>query len=229
MGNADAAEPLGRGSDAASRAGFVSRRGVGLLLVGGTVGLLRPAAGWAAFPPGSAIDGALPTLSFRMTRASDGKLVTAADYRGNIAVVYFGFTRCPDTCPLTMFNLAVILRRMGPLAARMRVLFVTVNLAYDTVPRLRRFLARFGAPPEIDGLRGTPAELAALAKRCGVAYRAPMGPDAPDPVSAITHTSLTYVFGPHGRSRDLLGDVGSPNVDIGAMTSGFEGLVRGIA
>lgn len=212
-----------------NRVGLLSRRGVGLLFVGGTVGLVRPAAARAAFPPGSAIHGALPPLAFRMTRVSDGRDVTAADYRGAIPVLYFGFTRCSDTCPLTMFNLAVILRRMGPLADRMRVLFVTVDLAYDTVPRLRRFLAQFGAPPEIDGLRGTRAELAALVKRCGVVYRAPTGPDAPDPVSAIAHTSLTYVFGPHGRSRDLLGDMGSAKIDIGAITSGFERLARSIS
>ena len=214
---------------ASSRPGAFSRRSMARLLAGAAGGLLVPAAARAAFPPGSAIAGALPALSFRMTRTSDGVPVTAAAYRGTIPVLYFGFTRCPDTCPLTMFNLAVILQRMGPAAARMRVLFVTVDLAYDTVPRLRRFLARFGPPPEIDGLHGTPAELAALARRCGVAYRAPTGPDAPDPVSAITHTSLTYVFGPHGRSRDLLGDLGSARIDIAAMTDGFERLVRAIA
>ena len=206
----------------------LSRRGVGLLLLGGTAGFVRPAAAGTTFPPGAAINGALPPLSFDMTRASDGKAVTAAAYRGTIPVLYFGFTRCPDTCPLTMFNLAKVLQRMGKPAEHMRVLFVTVDLAYDTVPRLRRFLARFGAPPEIDGLRGTPAELAGLAKRCGVAYRAPTGPDAPDPVSAITHTSLTYVFGPHGQARDLLGNMGSARVDVAAMAGGFERLVRTI-
>ena len=204
--------------------GGLSRRRFSTAL-GGTA-LLLPAVARAAFPAGSAIDGALPDLSFRMTRSSDGKLVTAADYRGYVVVLYFGFTRCADTCPLTMHNLALILRRMGPLAARMRVLFVTIDLAHDTLPRLRRFVANFGSPPRFDGLRGTPAELAAMAKRDDVLFHAPSRTDAPDPVSGISHSSFAYVFGPHGKARDLLSTISNADVDLAAMTEGFNRLAR---
>jgi protein SCO1 len=44
------------------------------------------------------MSGTLPALSFRMTRASDGKVVSAADYRGKIVLLYFGYTFCPDVC-----------------------------------------------------------------------------------------------------------------------------------
>ncbi len=204
----------------------IPRRTLGLLLGAGAAAVIRPRAARAGFPPGSAIGGELPDLAFRMTRASDGRQVTAAAYRGRVVVTYFGFTRCPDTCPLTMYNLALILRRMGPLATRMRVLFITIDLATDTVPRLRQYLAQFGPPPEIDGLRGTPAELAAMAKRYFVVYRAPTGPDAPDPVSAITHTSFAYVFGPQGRSQDILATIGNADIDVAAMAEGFARLAR---
>ena len=202
------------------------RRALGLLLGAGALSLVGPPAARAGFPPGSAIQGELPDLRFRMTRASDGQPVTAAAYRGTVVVTYFGFTRCTDTCPLTMYNLALILRRMGPLASRMRMLFITIDPGYDTVPRLRRYLAQFGPPPEIDGLHGTPAELAAMAKRYFVEYRAPTGPDAPDPVSAISHSSFAYVFGPRGRSQDILATIGSAVIDVAAMAEGFARLAR---
>ena len=204
----------------------LARRALGLWLGAGAVSLVAAPRARAAFPPGSAIHGALPDLAFHMTRASDGRPVTAAAYRGTVVVTYFGFTRCPDTCPLTMYNLALILRRMGGLASRMRVLFVTIDPAYDTVPRLRRYLAQFGPPPVIDGLVGTPAELAAIAKRYYVVYHTPAGPDAPDPVSAITHSSFAYVFGPHGRAQDILAGVGSADIDVAALAAGFARLAR---
>ena len=187
------------------------------------------AAARAQFPPGSDVSGDLPPLRFAMRRTSDGKRVTAEDYRGDVVVLYFGFTRCPDVCPLTMQNMGRILRRMGKSAGRMRVLFVTVDLAHDTLARLKIYLAKFGPPPEIDGLRGTPAELAALAKRYFVQYQAPTGPGSPDPVSVITHSSYVYVFGPEGRVRDLISGVGAPGADVGAMAAGFDRLVAAVS
>ena len=207
-----------------NRTALLPRRRFGTLLSAGAVSLVDPPFARAAFPPGSDISGQLPALAFSMIRSSDGKRVTEADYRGDVVVLYFGFTRCPDVCPLALHNMAEILRRMGQSAVRMRVLFVTVDPAHDTLPRLKNYLTGFGPPPEIDGLRGSSAELAALAKRYFVQYRAPTGPGSPDPVSAITHTSYVYAFGPHGRVRDLLAGVGGPGVDIAAMADGFARL-----
>lgn len=48
------------------------------------------------------VTGSWPSLSFTMRRASDGKEVTGADYRGKIVLLYFGYTYCPDVCPTTL-------------------------------------------------------------------------------------------------------------------------------
>lgn len=205
---------------------YLSRRGIVAALGFGTALAAVPRLARADFPKSSDINGELPSLAFHMTRSSDGKTVTASDYRGKVVVLYFGFTRCPDICPLTMHNMAEILGRMGPFAARMRVLFVTIDLAYDTLPRLKTYLASFGPPPDIDGLRGTEAELATLAKRYYVEYHAPANPDAPDPVSKISHGSAVYVFDPKGRSRYLLSGLAAASVDIPAMEEGFDRLAR---
>ncbi|TAL73266.1 MAG: SCO family protein, partial [Burkholderiaceae bacterium] len=52
------------------------------------------------------VSGSAPPLQFSMTRASDGKLVTSADYRGQVVMLYFGYTFCPDVCPTTLANLS---------------------------------------------------------------------------------------------------------------------------
>lgn len=203
----------------------LTRRRFGVLL-GSAVALPLAPAFAAELSPGINVQGQLPNLAFTMTRSSDGKLVSAANYRNRVVVLYFGFTRCPDTCPLTMQNVARALDQMGPLADRMRVLFVTVDLAYDTLPRLKTYLTNFGKPPEIDGLRGTSDQLAALAKRYGVAYQAPTGPMAPDPASKISHSSAVYLFDAQGHVQQILGRLGAANADIAATATDLEQFAR---
>ncbi len=196
------------------------------LLLSAAATLAGGASAIAGLAPAVSVAGAFPNLAFTMQRSSDGKTVTAADYRGQVVILYFGFTRCPDICPLTMQNAARVLARMGALASRMRVLFVTIDLDYDTLPRLKSYLANFGAPPEIDGLRGTPAELAHLARRYAVEYQAPASPDAPDPVSKITHSSAVYVFDSRGRAEQILSTMGGAGADIPAITADLEPFAR---
>jgi protein SCO1/2 len=202
-----------------------TRRRFGLLLASAAAIPVVPTLA-ATLSPGGSVQGLFPNLAFTMTRASDGKVVTAADYRGDVAVVYFGFTRCPDTCPLTMQNAARVLAKMGPLAHRVRVLFVTVDLAYDSLPRLKSYLANFGNPPEFDGLRGTPAQLAAFAKRYAVAYKAPTRPDAPDPISKISHSAAVYLFDAQGRAQQILGRLGTAKPAIAATATDLDRFAR---
>lgn len=165
------------------------------------------------------ITGHVPPLEFSMEDVETGRTVTAASFRGHPVILYFGFTRCPDTCPLTMQNAATLLRTLGRHGKDMRVLFATVDLTYDTAPRLKGFMAKFGPPPQFTGLRATPAELKKVADRYGVFYEAPSGPDAPDPVSKIGHSSATYLFGPNGESVALLTALptAEPKLDQDAM------------
>ncbi|MGH7058556.1 MAG: SCO family protein, partial [Acetobacteraceae bacterium] len=77
-----------------------------LLLVTAAILFAAPFAPARAKPTFGAVvsvRGQLPPLAFTMTRTSDGKKVTAASYRGIVVLLYFGFTRCPDTCALTTY------------------------------------------------------------------------------------------------------------------------------
>lgn len=192
-------------------------------LSGLALGGLALRSAWAdSAPAGPAIvplEGHLPPLAFRMEDVETGRPVTEAAFRGHPVILYFGFTRCPDTCPLTMQNAAKLVTLLGKDGPDLRVAFVTIDLAYDTQARLKAYVAKFGKPPVFTGLRGTPAELKAAAKRFGVYYRAPTGPDSPDPESAIRHSSATYLFGPDGRAVALLASFPTSRPDLPAVAA----------
>jgi protein SCO1/2 len=69
-----------------------------------------------------------------------GHRVTDADYRGRWMLVFFGYTNCPDECPLTLQKMATTLQDLGPLAGRVAPLFVTVDPKRDTPERLTAIL-----------------------------------------------------------------------------------------
>jgi protein SCO1/2 len=163
-----------------------------------------------------------PSLAFTMTRASDGKQVTQADYRGRVVLLYLGYTFCPDVCPTTLSNLADALEQLGTEASAVRVLFVTVDPARDTLPVLAEYAANFA--PEIQGLRGTPDQLAALARRYRLVYS--VTPGTRDRPYEVTHSSAIYVFDRSGAARLLVSSLGSAKPDIKGLAADLRQLVE---
>ncbi|MGH7058286.1 MAG: SCO family protein [Acetobacteraceae bacterium] len=168
------------------------------------------------------ITGSFPALAFTMQRASDGKEVTAAGYRGRVVLLYFGYTHCPDVCPTTLANLAIVLKRLGPVSKDVSVLFATVDPNRDTLPVLARYVALFA--PEIVGLRGNKNQIASLARRYRVAYSvSPGGNGHPYEVS---HSSAIYVFGRSGDARLIIPSMATTNPDIDGTVEDLKALVR---
>jgi len=143
------------------------------------------------------ISGVMPPLAFNMRRANDGARVSAADYRGKITLLYFGYTHCPDECPTTLSDLAVALKRLGREAADVRVLFVTVDPTRDTIPILKKYVNAFA--PEIDGLRGSDNAIAALARRYRVIYS--VTPATPKLTYEVMHSDSLFMFDKSGNAR----------------------------
>ena len=141
------------------------------------------------------ITGAMPQLEFHLTRAGDGKSVSAAAYRGRIALLYFGYTHCPDICPTTLANLTDALKRLGQRRSSVRVLFVTVDPDRDTDMVLSEYVKAFA--PEIDGLRGSNDALAALARRYRLAYSVTKENGAYN----VMHSEAVFFFDRDGRAR----------------------------
>ena len=73
----------------------------------------------------------------------NGKPRTLADYRGKAVVMFFGYTQCPDVCPTTLAELAEAMKRLGPDADRVQVLFVTVDPERDTQDLLSKYVPAF--------------------------------------------------------------------------------------
>jgi protein SCO1/2 len=146
------------------------------------------------------VKGHLPDLKFHLTNDL-GKPVTAASYHGKVVLLYFGYTNCPDVCPLTMVHLHTVLQKMGKQADDVRVLFVTVDPARDTVPVLHQYVTAFD--PHIVGLTGSQDALAELAKRYRAFYHRESGKSTNGDY-LVTHSSAIYIFDRHGHARLLV-------------------------
>jgi protein SCO1/2 len=200
---------------------MMRKRVVGLVVVGIALVFLSGCDGrtkWNSLD----ISGAFPSLAFNMTRASDGKPVTVADYKGQIVLLYFGYTFCPDVCPTTLSNVAAILTRLGPDAKHVRMLFVTVDPNRDTPSVLASYVKNFG--PDVEGLRGTPDQLAALARRYRVVYS--VTPATKDHPYDVTHSSAIYVFDGSGTVRLLVSSLATSNPDIAGTVADLKRLVE---
>ncbi|MCY4230721.1 MAG: SCO family protein, partial [Alphaproteobacteria bacterium] len=115
-------------------------------------------------------------------------------------LLYFGYTFCPDLCPTNLLTMADALEALGPDAAQVQPLFVTVDPARDDLPALRDYMAHFG--PRFLALRGTPAQTRAVLKAWRV-HRRKVPPEADADDYLVDHATLTFLMGPDGRFRTL--------------------------
>ena len=130
----------------------------------------------------------------------NGRRVTDAAYRGRWMLVFFGYTDCPDDCPLTLQKMATALNALGPLADRIAPLFITVDPVRDIPTRLAGYLANFGS--RIIGLTGTNEQIDAVAK----AYRVYYSPAEHEQsgIDLVSHSTFLYLMNPSGRLDALL-------------------------
>jgi protein SCO1/2 len=169
----------------------------------------------------SNISGDLPLLSFNMTDAMTDAPVTAAAFRGKVTLLYFGYTLCPDFCPTTLTNLAAVLNNLGKQANQVRILFVTVDPNRDSLATLKTYVSLFA--PQMVGLRGTPDELAALARRYRVAYS--VTPAENGHPYTVTHSAIVYVFDQDGNARLLVDSMATQKPDIAGTTADLRTLI----
>ena len=131
----------------------------------------------------------------------NGRARTLADFRGKAVVVFFGYTQCPDVCPTTLAMLADVMKRLGPAADDVQVLFVTVDPERDTAELLSKYVPAFDA--RFLGLRGDADALARTAKEFKVIYQKQPG-TTPGSYS-MDHSAGLYIFDPQGKIRLYVG------------------------
>jgi protein SCO1 len=145
---------------------------------------------------GSDVTGASFGRDFELTDPT-GRTRTLADYRGKAVAVFFGYTQCPDVCPTTLATLAEAMKKLGDDAARVQVLFITVDPDRDTAPLLASYVPAFD--PRFVGLRGDAAATERTAREFKVIYQKVPGKDPQR--YTVDHSAATFLFDPHGRLR----------------------------
>ena len=140
-----------------------------------------------------------------------GQVRRLAEFRGKAVVLFFGYTQCPDVCPTTLSAMAEVAKLLGKDAARLQVVFVTLDPERDTPALIAEYMTQFD--PGFIGLRGDAATTDATAKEFKVFYSRQATGSAGG--YTLDHTAGSYVFDPQGRLR-LYVRHGAPAADIAA-------------
>lgn len=170
-------------------------------LVGGVLSLRLMRAPPTSTPPVPKINGVVlpepkPLTPFELV-AADGSAFTPESFKGHWSLVYFGYTYCPDVCPLTMVELADVKQRLLEKLPGLgeQYYLVSVDPARDTPKRMGEYVGYFD--PEFHGLTGKDEEIAKFAQQVGAFYLKPSGQDAKSYV--VSHSSTITVVDPDGR------------------------------
>jgi cytochrome oxidase Cu insertion factor (SCO1/SenC/PrrC family) len=171
-----------------------------LLIAVGAMALFLAVAAWYWTTPGPGTgDGrssgrALIGGSFTLVDQA-GRTVTDEDFRGRYMLIYFGYTFCPDVCPLALQSMSTALDMLGQKADAVVPLFITIDPERDTVPVLADYSQHFH--PSLRALTGTAEQVRGAARAYRVYYKkAEDGGTFTDYL--MDHTSLVYLMGPDG-------------------------------
>jgi protein SCO1/2 len=153
------------------------------------LGVFLYATGQFGTAPGpSAIGGPFSLID------QSGRPVTDQDLKGRPALVFFGYTHCPDVCPTTLFDVSELMRALGPDAGRASALFITVDPERDTAPVIKDYLSSFD--PHLRGATGETKAVDAAEKAYRVYAKKVPGENGD---YSMDHTALVYLMDKQGR------------------------------
>ena len=164
----------------------------------------------------SDVTGMMPDLEFLLV-GPDGEVVEAKSLHGKQALIFFGFTSCPDVCPTTLTQLSVVMKKLGPQADDIQIALVSVDPDRDTPEVMKRYTASFG--PWLLGLTGSEQALSRLRQAYGV-YAAMESSDDKGGYN-VMHSAAVFAFDAKGRVRLLISDV----TDSDAVVSDIKQLI----
>ena len=175
------------------------------------------------------LEGAKIGAPFTLT-GQDGKPVRWDDFGGKWRIVYFGYTYCPDVCPMDLQKIMqgfVRFEKAQPArAAQVQPMLISVDPARDTPAVLKTYVAAFH--PRLIGLTGTPDQIAQVAKDFAVVYG--RGEAAGGGGYLVNHSRTPYLFDPAGKPVALVpvDDPATPDKDEGAPDAVLAFLERWI-
>ena len=148
----------------------------------------------------------------------NGRARTEADFAGKYRIMYFGYTFCPDVCPVDVAHLVAGYRAFAKTdparAAKITPVFVSVDPERDTPAVLKQFTAAFD--PALIGLTGAPEQIAAITKAYGVVVQ--IQKTAGNPNYLVDHSRAAYLMAPDGKPIALLSQDGKPAVIAGELS-----------
>lgn len=179
----------------------------------GADGPAAPSAGGVQLPQGVSLGGPFALIDHT------GRAVTERDFAGRMALVYFGFTYCPDVCPTELGIMAEALDALGDQGEQVTPILITIDPERDTPAALADYVSRFH--PRMIGLTGSAEQVAAAARAYRVFYARVQRPDMSDYL--MDHSSFIYLVGRDGRVRALFRPQTSPE----AIAQAVRGQLRG--
>lgn len=127
----------------------------------------------------------------------NGNPFRLSEQAGNVVLIFFGYTHCPDVCPITLGEFKQIKTRLGEDADRLRFVFVTVDPERDTREVLEKHISRFD--PNFVALTGEPGELEPVYKSYGVYHEKVDLENGRGYM--VNHSGFTYVIDLKGNLR----------------------------
>ena len=169
----------------------------GLAIVLALAGLMSRKT-WQRLDQPPAVTAPVPVAPEFSLVNQDGRSVSETDFRDRQLLVFFGYVYCPDVCPTTMSTVTAALEQMGPQAAGIQPLFISVDPQRDTPEVLKSFIENFH--PSIVGLTGSPEQIAAIAKSYHAYYMKVIeGEEEADEGYLMYHISNLYLMAPGGK------------------------------
>ncbi|MEQ8805412.1 MAG: SCO family protein [Rhodospirillales bacterium] len=126
-----------------------------------------------------------------------GRAVTEQDFRGKAMLIFFGYTYCPDVCPTSLTEISAAMDKLGPQAAKVVPILVSVDPERDTPEVLKDYVAHFH--PGIVGLTGTPEQIKQTARAYRVYYAKVPDQGGDKDAYLMDHSSVIYLMGPDGK------------------------------
>lgn len=167
--------------------------------------------------PGTVLDPPKELDDFTLT-GHTGEPLSLSDFRGKVVLVYFGYTFCPDVCPLTLSELKQAYKLLGEPSEQVQVLLISVDGARDTPDRLALYLDAFN--PDFAGMTGDEELVREIGRQFGVFFQRRTYDGAA--AYLVDHTASTFVVGPEGRLRIVY----PFNTDPAIVAQGVERLLR---
>lgn len=180
----------------AARIGLLALIAVAAFALGGWLSLLRTGQdGTPADMHSYVLDPPRPLPEFTMTD-QDGEPFSARDFEGDWSFLYFGYSYCPDVCPMALAEMARVKRRLeGEGIDPGRYYLVSVDPRRDTPERLAEYVAYFD--PDFRGLTGDTPAIDVVTRAAGVVYQVPEAPEDDDYL--VGHSSTITLVDPDGR------------------------------